>query len=104
MHISFSVIAMIAAGTVAGGTPSALASETTAANGAKWSEVCANGKIACSVLPSPSEQTLYKACADGKCYQVTCKSAEPEAACVKSELPGAHPQPKRMQSSIFGLL
>jgi hypothetical protein len=78
----------------------ALAEDTTKANAEQWRTICASGAASCTTV---SENT-YKACANGKCYEVVCAADKPELACTKSEIPGARPMPRKLQASIFGLL
>jgi hypothetical protein len=78
----------------------------TATNGtaSQWKELCADSSAACIHARTAQGMETYHVCAKGKCYVVLCNEHSPNAICLRDDLPGMRPMPKRYQASVFGLL
>jgi hypothetical protein len=70
----------------------------------QWKAICAEKATACSYIRTQQGMETYHVCAQGKCYAVLCNTHSPDAICLKDELSGRRPPPRKIQAGIFGLL
>jgi hypothetical protein len=84
-------------------SPSLFNSET-AGTALQWQQLCSDSAQSCSVLKTNASGTSYRACGLDKCFSVACLSGPEDRTCVKQELVGERPPPRKLRTIVGSIL